>query len=49
MAFHANNSTKMASGALLILLNFIYNCTIGPSTYTIIGQSSILNIILRYV
>jgi hypothetical protein len=30
----------MAMGSLLIVLNFIYNCTIGPSTYTIIGEIS---------
>lgn len=38
LAFYPSNEVKMAMGSLLIILNFIYNCTIGPATYTIIGK-----------
>ncbi|KAI9638801.1 maltose permease [Dioszegia hungarica] len=40
LAFYPSNEVKMAMGSLLIILNFIYNCTIGPATYTIIGEIS---------
>jgi SP family general alpha glucoside:H+ symporter-like MFS transporter len=40
LGFHRTTETTMAMGSLLIVLNFIYNCTIGPSTYTIIGEIS---------
>jgi SP family general alpha glucoside:H+ symporter-like MFS transporter len=40
LGFHRTPETTMAMGSLLIVLNFIYNCTIGPSTYTIIGEIS---------
>lgn len=40
MGFYPSNDVKMVSGSLLIILNFIYNSTIGPTTYTIIGKSN---------
>jgi len=40
LGFHRTTETTFAMGSLLIVLNFIYNCTIGPSTYTIIGEIS---------
>jgi MFS transporter, SP family, general alpha glucoside:H+ symporter len=35
-----NNTVTMAIGSLLIALNFIYNATLGPICYTLIGEVS---------
>jgi SP family general alpha glucoside:H+ symporter-like MFS transporter len=40
LAFVHNTSTIMAIGSLLIALNFIYNATLGPICYTLIGEIS---------
>jgi len=34
-----SNSSVWAIGTLLVVLNFIYNCTLGPLCYTIIGET----------
>jgi len=36
----ATNSTKRSIGGLLIALNFVYNATLGPICYTLIGEVS---------
>lgn len=38
MAFFPSNGTKLASGSLLIVLNFAYNATLGPICYTLISE-----------
>lgn len=40
LGFLKSNNATMAVGGLLIALNFIYNCTLGPLCYTIIGEVS---------
>ncbi|KAF5388947.1 hypothetical protein D9757_005152 [Collybiopsis confluens] len=40
LGFIKSNNATMAVGGLLIALNFIYNCTLGPLCYTIIGEVS---------
>ncbi|KAK1921908.1 trehalose transport-related protein [Papiliotrema laurentii] len=40
MGFHPTHEVTMATGSLLIALNFIYNCTLGPLCYVIIGEMS---------
>ncbi|KAF9066480.1 maltose permease [Rhodocollybia butyracea] len=40
LGFIKSTSATMAVGGLLIALNFIYNCTLGPLCYTIIGEVS---------
>lgn len=40
LGFIKNSSTTTAIGSLLIALNFIYNATLGPICYTLIGEIS---------
>ncbi|EIN04153.1 maltose permease [Punctularia strigosozonata HHB-11173 SS5] len=40
LGFIGTNSSTMAIGSLLIALNFIYNSTLGPICYTLIGEIS---------
>jgi SP family general alpha glucoside:H+ symporter-like MFS transporter len=40
LGFHVNQSVNFAMGGLLIGLNFIYNCSLGPVCYTIIAEIS---------
>ncbi|GAW00411.1 maltose permease [Lentinula edodes] len=40
LGFISSNNATMTVGGLLIALNFIYNCTLGPLCYTIIGEVS---------
>jgi SP family general alpha glucoside:H+ symporter-like MFS transporter len=40
LSFNRDNPKTMAIGSLLIFLNFLYNSTLGPITYTIIGEMS---------
>lgn len=36
--FRSHNSTSYGVGALLVLINFTFACTLGPSCYTIVGE-----------
>jgi hypothetical protein len=47
LGFNATTEVKLVMGSLLIVLNFIYNCTIGPATYTIIGESIRKDLVAR--
>lgn len=38
MGFFPSDSASMASGSLLIVLNFVYNATLGPVCYVIISE-----------
>lgn len=40
LGFHVNQSVNYGMGGLLIGLNFIYNCSLGPVCYTIIAEIS---------
>jgi SP family general alpha glucoside:H+ symporter-like MFS transporter len=40
LGFHVNQSVNFGMGGLLIGLNFIYNCSLGPVCYTIIAEMS---------
>jgi SP family general alpha glucoside:H+ symporter-like MFS transporter len=40
LGFVGTNTTIYVIGALLIMLNFVYNCTLGPICYTLIGEMS---------
>jgi MFS family permease len=40
LGFMSSTSANYAIGSLLIALNFIYNATLGPLCYTIIGEMS---------
>jgi SP family general alpha glucoside:H+ symporter-like MFS transporter len=40
IAFKGDASSLRACGALLVVLNFVYNASLGPICYTIIGEIS---------
>jgi SP family general alpha glucoside:H+ symporter-like MFS transporter len=40
IAFKGDQSSLRACGALLVLLNFVYNVSLGPICYTIIAEIS---------
>lgn len=40
MGFLSSQSARVAVGCILIGVNFVYNCTLGPVCYTIISETS---------
>lgn len=40
LAFVGSQSSNLAIGSILIAVNFVYNCTLGPICYTIIAETS---------
>jgi SP family general alpha glucoside:H+ symporter-like MFS transporter len=40
LGFASGDPSVFAIGSLLIALNFVYNCTLGPICYTLIGEIS---------
>ncbi len=39
MAFIGTQQSTLAIGAILVAVNFVYNCTLGPLCYTIIAET----------
>lgn len=40
LGFVDSNTARTAVGCILIGVNFVYNCTLGPICYTIIAETS---------